>query len=110
MDLYHFKHWRIDMLTEEEILYKKIRTRRETIIKNGTYTIGPEQPESIMMINGITVNRTEDVLQGNIDAMVKNQNDIEERKKAEEENMIAEIMNKFQSNIQNNVSSLFDNL
>jgi len=98
------------MPTEEEILYKKIRTRREKIIKNGTYTLGPEVvngENNTMMVNGITVNRTEDVLQNSIDAMVKSQNDIDAKKQAEEDDKIAEILKKFSSNIQDNVNSLF---
>ena len=76
------------MDSEEIRLLKKIRSHKETIIKYGTYTI-TDEPEADEPItdNTATTNVSAD---------------------EDQDAKIAEIMNKFASNIQDNVNSLFD--
>lgn len=68
-------------MDEETRILQKIRTKHQTIFKNGTYNIVREPVEE----------ETPD------DSM-----------SALDQDKIAEIMNKFTNNIQNNVSDLFN--
>lgn len=81
------------MDAEEERLLKKIRTRNNVIFKYGTYTmVDPDNNNSADTYSS--------------DSSL----DVSETAVSEEDAKIAEIMNKFSSNIQNNVNSLFDNI
>lgn len=88
------------MPIDPEFVQKKIRARRQTIIKNGTYIYSPktEEPE-----DSSAVYDSDDMESMDYAAST-------DTAQAEEDAKVAEILAKFNSNIQNNVNSLFDNI
>lgn len=82
-------------MDEETRLLQKIMTRKQVIIKNGTYNMvrepipSPESDENPEYQEDTSVLETAELSE-------------------EQDAKIAEIMNKFASNIQDNVSSLFN--
>lgn len=124
------------MTRDEEIeLMYKIRKHREKIFKRGTYTfVDPNQPEpnpqgdmnmamaaesqpeepvdemamddaTRAIYETIMPTRMEDAIQSSINALVEEKNPEQEEQDAK----VAEIMKKYQSNIADNVASLFEN-
>lgn len=118
------------MTSEEKELLKKVITRKQVIFKNGTYSYGTADNievdddinDGVVDSEGMPIlppgiampPRTEDFIQNQIDALINSsQNEAKEAEaaaKAAQDAQIAEIMKKFESNIQTNVSSLFDNI
>jgi len=116
------------MTSDDEVL-KKIRIRQESIIKNGTYTIDslpsdveeelPSLPSDVEMPP-----TAEQFIQSNVDELLRDYApdssaggtaSIDDAQSLDDvqpldEDKIAEIMNKFSSNIQDNVNRLFDDL
>ena len=103
-------------MTQEElkILEKKI-CRENNIIKRGTYsmTAAPKPSEEVVDTSGtipdvVMPTTAEGMIQSSIDAMVSQYSEDDKPAQTEQDQKIAEIMNKFASNIQDNVSSLFN--
>jgi len=96
-------------MTDEDLrLLQKRICKDASVIKYGTYSIGKEiglgETADVYMPPS-----SEDFIQNSIDAMVREHDEQEAREKEAQDAKIAEIMNMFSSNIQNNVNSLFDN-
>lgn len=116
------------MTFEDEEILKKIRIRKESIIKNGTYnynTVSIDNTDDIDLPLNVGMPPdvempplTEDFIQNNIDELIRDYSPDSSEMPTEsglaelsaEDAKIAEIMNMFSSNIQDNVSKLFDNL
>lgn len=115
------------MTEEEKRLLQKKLCKDASVIKYGTYSLGEgvtvdenydpnapadssESDDASVSLDGVYMPpSSEDFIQNSIDAMVKEHDEQIAREKEEQDAKIAEIMNKFASNIQDNVSSLFDN-
>ena len=103
-------------MTQEELeILKKKRCREQNIIKRGTYSItdANDAPAQDMVPANPLPNifmppTAETMIQNSIDAMVTEYAENDKQQKAEQDDKVAEILNKFASNIQDNVSSLFN--
>lgn len=98
------------MINEEEIrdIYRR---KKQKILKWGTYVIdNPDRDEATRAAyEAIMPTRMEDSIQNSINAIMQEQNSNKEEEPSElaEDELVAEILKKYQNNIQNNVNELF---